>query len=535
MKSTLWIIPCNLEKYDAISAFSELKCVEWKQSTNVEINDEVYIYLSGKYAYIKYKCKAIAVNLSDDELIIDDSKFTIDSANYGNYGRYMRLELLEEFDSYLLTYKKLKENGLKGNIQGPLRAKDKLLNFLTNVNYENNDLLDIEEQYERYLHSDEYKEDKNIINDVLEEQKKFLKRFDYENLKKMEIDDYVEGKENKDSFCYWIEVKLHYLGSIKGSYVKSKFAIHYSKEKKDYLFDENNKKWGNNSNEVFSNVKKAILDLYNCAKNDDIIGLENNPLSNMFKSKIYYVYFSDKTLPIYSTEHLVFFVKALNLQEEETNLTPFICRELLLKFKRNSKIFKNISNLEFMYFLYSSYGFEKETNEIKKMSSEISSKSINFYECLDLSTREIKHKKIKGKTDYVLLNERKSAVGQTGEEIVLQFEKKNNSKYRNEIFQVSNKDDSLGYDIKSFDKDGNEIHIEVKTKSSNSVENIDFFITPNEYKKLIECDNHFIYYVCGIKTNNIKIVKITKECMKNVELVPVAYKISAKSILSQVK
>ena len=27
-----WIIPCNIKLYDVIGAFSNLKCIDWKQS-----------------------------------------------------------------------------------------------------------------------------------------------------------------------------------------------------------------------------------------------------------------------------------------------------------------------------------------------------------------------------------------------------------------------------------------------------------------------------------------------------------------------
>lgn len=47
---------------------------------------------------------------------------------------------------------------------------------------------------------------------------------------------------------------------------------------------------------------------------------------------------------------------------------------------------------------------------------------------------------------------------------------------------VSQDDDSLGYDINSFDKDGNEFHIEVKTNSSSKY--LDFYITANELENL---------------------------------------------------
>lgn len=41
-----WIIPCNPSQYDVVGAFKELKRVEWKQSTNINVDDIVFIYIS---------------------------------------------------------------------------------------------------------------------------------------------------------------------------------------------------------------------------------------------------------------------------------------------------------------------------------------------------------------------------------------------------------------------------------------------------------------------------------------------------------
>ena len=43
---TEWFISGNPKKYNLIDAFSDLGKVDWKQSTNVEKGDIVYIYVS---------------------------------------------------------------------------------------------------------------------------------------------------------------------------------------------------------------------------------------------------------------------------------------------------------------------------------------------------------------------------------------------------------------------------------------------------------------------------------------------------------
>ena len=52
----------------------------------------------------------------------------------------------------------------------------------------------------------------------------FLKRWDYDTVKKLTLADYV-GLGNKDTFCQWVETKTKILGSIKGS-PSIKFGIY---------------------------------------------------------------------------------------------------------------------------------------------------------------------------------------------------------------------------------------------------------------------------------------------------------------------
>ena len=117
-----WIVPCNVKYYDVEGAFNKLKRLDWKQSNkSIEIGDEVYIYIGAPISAIKYKCKVNKVNL--DYIEIDDSEFVLNGEPYEEYGNHMELELLEEFDNTKYSLEVLKAKGLKGNIQGPRRAK----------------------------------------------------------------------------------------------------------------------------------------------------------------------------------------------------------------------------------------------------------------------------------------------------------------------------------------------------------------------------------------------------------------------------
>lgn len=122
-----WVIICNPKEFDVVGAFNVLENINWKQSTDIQKGDLVYIYVTKPYGEIKFETKVIEVNLK--EAVIDDSEYVIDGSNFENYGRYMELQLLKKFDDGLLSYDSLKRFGLKA-VQGPSRVSAELEEFI---------------------------------------------------------------------------------------------------------------------------------------------------------------------------------------------------------------------------------------------------------------------------------------------------------------------------------------------------------------------------------------------------------------------
>lgn len=116
-----WIIPCNYDYYDVFVAFNELNTLDWRQTAkSINTGDEVYIYVGKPYQAIMFKCEVIETNIhTPDEA---DYKFYKSNTLYEFNGCFMRLKLIEKFDDKKYPLSKLKENGLKGNIQGPRRS-----------------------------------------------------------------------------------------------------------------------------------------------------------------------------------------------------------------------------------------------------------------------------------------------------------------------------------------------------------------------------------------------------------------------------
>ncbi|EJP93830.1 HNH endonuclease [Bacillus cereus] len=122
-----WIISANPKKYDVVSAFNQYDYIDWSQSANHEIGDVIYIYCSAFIGKIKFKCIVEDVNIPWGKVNGDDG-FWIDKEDYqkAKTKKIMRLCLQQQIESDDLAFEKLRENGLLGNIQGPMKLESKV-------------------------------------------------------------------------------------------------------------------------------------------------------------------------------------------------------------------------------------------------------------------------------------------------------------------------------------------------------------------------------------------------------------------------
>ena len=61
----------------------------------------------------------------------------------------------------------------------------------------------------------------------------FVNDFTTKRIKNLSIDEYVEGKESRSSFCYRLERQLDDIGNMRGFGV-TVFVVHYSKKNSRY-------------------------------------------------------------------------------------------------------------------------------------------------------------------------------------------------------------------------------------------------------------------------------------------------------------
>lgn len=374
----------------------------------------------------------------------------------------------------------------------------------------------------------------------------FAKYFSLERIQNMSIEQYALGHEHPKkgyNFCYTIERQLDNLGRILGAR-SDKFGIYFGKTKSDptnkYRIA---KKFGNNKDEAFNNVKAALVNLIKDGKQEDIDSIVNNPLSPMFKGKILSTFFPDRYLNVFSDEHLEYFLVQLNLDSDNLIWKDAVLkREALVAFKNSDKIMRNWPLDLFMNFLYSEYPGrppkgEANNKDILADYREPKFPSTYKAEFIDLTigdTPELPNKQSKTypkkNPDYDKEAKLQKSLGNRGEKIVIELEKEYLiSKGRKDLAKKVEKTkfDYFGYDIDSFEPDGTSKQIEVKaTKSKLGQAN--FFLSSNELSKAQELKNYYIYMVYDILTQSPKVWRIAnpfKPENKKVLRTPISYRV----------
>ena len=94
-----------------------------------------------------------------------------------------------------------------------------------------------------------------------------------------------------------------------------------------------------------------------------------------------------------------------------------------------------------------------------------------------------------------------------------------------EKVSVVSEDSSLGYDILSYTENGEELHIEVKSKAG-MLKYFDFYISDNEYQKLKDNQNHVIYYISYLRSNAPFLFKLNGAMLNESNIKPVLYRVT---------
>ena len=135
--------------------------------------------------------------------------------------------------------------------------------------------------------------------------------------------------------------------------------------------------------------------------------------------------------------------------------------------------------------------------------------------------------------DYVEKEKKLKQIGDLGEQFIYFQERERVKQYKlpssKKVIWVSrDKGDGLGFDILSYDKDGNEKFIEVKTTVGD--EDTSFFISANELEKSkLNPENYYLYRVYQFDVKNVQgKYSFRRGSLEDLCLVPQAYRVDMK-------
>lgn len=370
---------------------------------------------------------------------------------------------------------------------------------------------------------------KLIFKETEKKRQDFVNHFTIDYIRKMDIDEYVEGKDKSANiFCYALEHTLGAYGLIKGGSAR-KFGIYYSQEQSNYVITQN---WNYGTpDESFKHLRKALIELIIAGENDDINTIRQSLFSPMFKGKILATYFPEKYLSIFSEVHLDYYIHRLDLDHKVTSKTDIIeKRQILVNFRNSNSTMSKWPLHAFSYFLYNKYpGSPKESEDIGDYFETADFISGDFIS-VDDKIEVLGH----GKKDYVAQQKSRAKLGERGEYVVMQYEigKLKRLKIKKTPIQQSLKDDSLGYDILSYAEDETPIYIEVKS-TNLPPRDFNIYLTANELATALKYKNSYhVYIVFNPNTAKPVIFDWGNPFLEKnkITLIPVNYKINLKKM-----
>ena len=116
-----WIIPANPKYFDIEKALRKNNTIIWKQSTDIKINDLIYLYVAAPYSSIMYKFKVNEVNIPYN---YKDKNLKIKNV--------MKIELLARYENEKISFSILKTFGINA-IRGPRYMPLSLSKYINSI------------------------------------------------------------------------------------------------------------------------------------------------------------------------------------------------------------------------------------------------------------------------------------------------------------------------------------------------------------------------------------------------------------------
>jgi hypothetical protein len=366
--------------------------------------------------------------------------------------------------------------------------------------------------------------DQSYYRDLEKLRREFEHKFPPNRIRNLSLDEYVEGKGNKDSFCYWVEWKTSELGRIQGSNA-SKFGVFFDKKVQRYKVTAKFK----SENAAIIFLREQIVRLLEAGRTNNLEVIRQIEISPMFKGKILFLYYPNKYLNIFSEDHIDHFLREIGLAMPNDDLDVLAKRELLRAFKSGDKIMSNWTTQEFMRFLYDAWRPLPKSSKVpealrKYVDAENfppARKTRGEYISFELGktkdpSKQQEQKHASGEIDFEKQNQRNKRIGDQGEDVVYWAERRwLETNGRHDLAQnveaVCRKDPGAGYDIKSFELDETLKYIEVKATTSKPPPpngGVRFYISAGEFEQAKKLPNFYLFIVFDVKSTHPKIWRI---------------------------
>ena len=179
-----------------------------------------------------------------------------------------------------------------------------------------------------------------------------LKRFPLDQWSQMRLDDYALGQPGvEDTYCYWLEYKSQWVGSIRGGSAR-KLIVYKRRDREGWYFPN----VFSNEREAWDRLRSEFVEAFGLAARGDwerIDELETLGLGPAVKLKSLHVYFPKEVLPVCSTAHLRHFLRSLDRPAEEVDASSVVAlNRFLLAALRGNPALEGWNTEELQRLLY---------------------------------------------------------------------------------------------------------------------------------------------------------------------------------------
>ena len=194
-----------------------------------------------------------------------------------------------------------------------------------------------------------------------------LKRFPRDKWPEMRLEDYALGQPGvEDTYCYWLEYKSQWMGSIRGGSAR-KLVIYKRRDREGWYFPN----LFSDEGEAWDRLRSEFVEAFELAARGDwerIDELETLGLGPAVKLKSLHVYFPEEVLPVCSTAHLRHFLRSLDRPSEEVGASSVVAlNRFLLAALRDNPALEGWNTEELQRLLYN-WRDPRETKRVLKIA-----------------------------------------------------------------------------------------------------------------------------------------------------------------------